>query len=133
MNAGLTIRVRRQPGYAIAIVAGEIDIATAARLRDRLNVLAGSGRPVIVDLDQVSFMDASGLGALIGASRRAAAHSTTLHVVCGQSQIRRLFHLTGLDHHLPLMRTLAEALQAIEGARHPPGRRRPDRPDGAGR
>jgi anti-sigma B factor antagonist len=129
MNAGLTIRVRRQSGYAIAIVAGEIDVATVARLRDRLNALAGSGRPVIVDLDQVSFMDASGLGVLVGASRRAAAHSTTLHVVCNQSQTRRLFRLTGLDQHLPLTRTLAEAFQAIERARHPPRRPRPDQPD----
>jgi anti-sigma B factor antagonist len=116
MKAGLTIQVRRQPECVIVIVAGEIDVATATRLRDRLNALAGSGRPVIADLDQVSFMDASGLGALVGASRRAAAHGVTLHVVCGQSQIRRLFRLTGLDQHIPLNRTLAEALRAIEGS-----------------
>src|SRR4249920_3495094 len=55
MNAGLTIRVRREPGCAIVTVAGEIDIATVARLRQRLNALADSGRPVIADLDQVGF------------------------------------------------------------------------------
>jgi anti-anti-sigma factor len=68
---------------------------------------------VIADLDQVSFIDASGLGALVGAARRAAAHGTSLHVVCARAQTRQLFHLTGLDRQLHLARTLTEALQAL--------------------
>lgn len=123
MNAGLTIRVRREPGYAVATVAGEIDIASVARLRDRLTALADSGRPVIADLDQVSFIDASGLGALVGASRHAAAHGARLHVVCGRGPARQLFRLTGLDRHIPLTHTLAEAIQALEGTRHAPAGR----------
>lgn len=86
MNAGLTIRVRREPGCAIVTVAGEIDIATVARLRQRLNTLADSGRHVIADLDQVGFMDASGLGAIVGASRRATAHGSSFQVVCDRRQ-----------------------------------------------
>lgn len=93
MNAGLTIRVRREPGCAIVIVAGEIDIATVARLRQRLNTLADSGRHVIADLDQVGFMDASGLGAIVGASRRATAHGSSFQVVCDRRQTRQLFRL----------------------------------------
>jgi len=68
---------------------------------------------VIADLDQVSFIDASGLGALVGAARRADAHGTSLHVVCARAQTRQLFHLTGLDRQLHLARTLTEALQAL--------------------
>ena len=68
---------------------------------------------MIADLDQVSFIDASGLGALVGAARRAAAHGTSLHVVCARAQTRQLFHLTGLDRQLHLARTLTEALQAL--------------------
>jgi anti-sigma B factor antagonist len=100
------------------MVAGEIDIATTARLRRRLASLADSGRPVIVDLDQVSFMDASGLGALIGASRRAAMNGTGLYVVCGRREIRQLFRLTSMDRQISLARTLAEALQALEDTQH---------------
>lgn len=77
MNAGLTIRVRREPGCAIVTAAGEIDIATVAWLRQRLNTLAYSGRHVIADLEQVGFMDASGLGAIAGAPPRHFAKSLT--------------------------------------------------------
>src|SRR5271166_1072884 len=82
----LTIRVRHQPQYVLVVLAGEIDIATVSRLRERLWALAASGRPLVADLDQVSFIDASGLGALAGAARLAAEHGASLHVVCARPQ-----------------------------------------------
>jgi len=69
----LTIGVRPEPGYVLVTAAGEIDIFTVARLREALFTLAGEGRPLIADLDRVTFLGAAGLGALAGAARRAAA------------------------------------------------------------
>ena len=63
MDEALTIGVRRERDYAIVTAAGEIDIATGAGLRERLSELAASGRPLVVELDQVSFIDSAGLGA----------------------------------------------------------------------
>jgi anti-sigma B factor antagonist len=116
MDEALTIEVRRERGYAIATAAGEIDISTASVLRERLADLAASGRPLVVDLDQVSFIDSAGLSVLVGTAKRAAAHSGSLHVACGQPKIRKLFRLTGLDHRIPLARTLDDALEALPAA-----------------
>jgi anti-sigma B factor antagonist len=116
MEKALTIRVRHERGYAIVSVAGEIDIATVARLRECLFGLAASGCPLVVDLDQVSFTDAAGLGVLVGAARRAAASGTSLHVACARRQTRRLFGLTGLDRQIPLARTLAQAMESLAAA-----------------
>jgi anti-sigma B factor antagonist len=113
MHSGLTVRVRRENGCVIIAIAGEVDIATAAQLRKRLSGLAASGAPVIADLDQVSFIDAAGLGALVGAASQAAARGASLRVVCDQPQTRRLFRLTKLDRHLPPARTVAEALRDV--------------------
>ena len=110
-DQAMTIRVRREPGYMIVTVAGEVDFATVSRLQVRLFALAAAGRPLVVDLDLVRFIDATGLGALVSVARRAAVHGTSLHVVCARRQTRRLFDITGLD--LPLAGTLAEALQAL--------------------
>jgi anti-sigma B factor antagonist len=116
----LAMRVRREPGgTAIITVTGEVDIATVAGLRDRLFTLADTSRSVIVDLDQVSFIDASGLGALVGAARHADIHGASLQVVCGQPQTRELFRLAGLDRRLRLARTRAEALQALRTTADP--------------
>jgi anti-sigma B factor antagonist len=116
----LTIRVRHEPNYVLAAVSGEIDIATVARLRERLWALAASGRTLVADLEQVSFIDASGLGALAGAAGLAAEHGASLYVVCAREKIRRPFRLTGLNRTIPLACTLAEVLQIL--AASPQGR-----------
>ena len=109
----LTVRVRRKSKYVLVAVAGEIDIASVAPLRERLRPLAASGRPLIADLDQVSFIDAAGLGALAGVARLAAEQGASLQVVCARERIRNVFRLTGLDRSIPLARTLAEALEVL--------------------
>jgi anti-anti-sigma factor len=112
MGEALTIQVRREQGYAIVAVAGEVDIATVTRLRECLFELAASGRTLVVDLDQVSFIDSAGLAALVGAARRAAARGASLQVVCARPRTRQLFRLTGLDGPVPLARTLDGALKS---------------------
>jgi anti-sigma B factor antagonist len=113
MGEVLTIGVRRERGCAIVTAAGEIDIATASRLRERLAEVAATGRPLVADLDRVSFIDSAGIGALVGAAKRASAYGGRLHVVCTRPQIRQLFRLTGLDRQLPLARTVDEAVHAL--------------------
>jgi anti-sigma B factor antagonist len=126
MHDSLIIGVRAEPGYVIITAAGEIDIFTVARLREELFTLAGDGRPLIADLDRVTFLGAAGLGALAGAARRAAARGASLHVVCARPQTRQLLQLTGLDRTLRLARTRAEAIQALPAAPDPAAR--PPRP-----
>jgi anti-sigma B factor antagonist len=109
----LTIEVQHQPGYAVVMAAGEIDIATAAQLEEQLSALAVAGRRLVADLGRVSFIDASGLRVLDRVAGQAAEHGNSLYVVCGRPQIVRLFQLTGLDHRVRLARTLAEALQDL--------------------
>jgi anti-anti-sigma regulatory factor len=74
---------------------------------------------LVIDLNQVTFIDAAGLNALIAAANRAATHGTSLHVVCARPQILKLFRLTGLDRRLPPAPTLDEAL-AGPGPQPPP-------------
>jgi anti-anti-sigma factor len=120
MGDPLTLEVRHDQDYVIVTAAGEIDISTVARLRACLFELAASGRPLVADLDQVSFIDSAGLAALVGTARRAACCGGSLHAVCGRPKIRQLFRITGLDRRIPLASTLDEALQALTATRaHP--------------
>jgi anti-sigma B factor antagonist len=109
------IRVGYEPGYVLITLAGEVDAATVASLSEQLFGLAASGRPIVADLDRVSFIDAAGLGVLAGAARRAAAHGGSLHVACARRQTRRLFRMTNLDRAIPLAGTVAEAVQLAFG------------------
>ena len=116
----LTIDIRWEPAYVLVTVAGELDIATARGLYERLSAVTAAGVAVVADLDQVSFIDAAGLGALARVARYARTHGSSLHVVCARPRTRRLFRLTEVDHRLPLSGTRAEALQALMAGRDGP-------------
>ena len=73
---------------------GELDVAYAAPVRALLVGMAG--REVLVDLRHLSFIDASGLSALLGARRELAGQGRQLVIVGAQAQVRRVFALTGL-------------------------------------
>ena len=113
MRYQLTVNIRHEPGCAIVTPAGELDLATAPRLREFLLALLPAHPALVINLDQVSFCDATGLGVLAGAVNRAHASGASLHLVCSRTDIRRLFELTGLARRIPLARTLDEALAAL--------------------
>src|SRR5437763_7318834 len=117
MGDPLTIKVHHEQDYVIVTAAGEIDISTVTRMRECLFDLAASGRPLVADLDQVSFIDSTGLAALVGTAKRATCRGGGLYAVCGRPKIRQLFRLTGLDSRIPLFSTLAEALEALAAGR----------------
>jgi anti-sigma B factor antagonist len=121
MDAGLTIAVRRERGCSIVAVTGEIDISTVAGLRERLYELAESGQQLIVDLDQVTFIDSAGLGALVGTSRRTAENGGSLRAVCKNPQTLKLLWLTGVDRRIALEESLDGALASAAATPDAPG------------
>lgn len=121
MGHALDITIRRERGVVIAAVTGGVDIFTVALLRECLFELADSGRTLIVDLNRVTFIDSAGLGTLVSAARRAAAHGSSLHAVCARPQTRKLLWLTGVDRRIPLAATVDGALMLLAASRDAPG------------
>jgi anti-sigma B factor antagonist len=116
----LTVTVRDERGAAVVEVAGAVDLTTVAPLRERLFEVAEQGQPLIVDLNQVSFMDSAGLGVLIGATHRVDARGGSLHAVCSRPQTRKLLWLTGVDRRIPLSDTVDEALALLAASKEAP-------------
>jgi anti-sigma B factor antagonist len=121
MDGELSVSVRRERGAVIAEVAGEVDLSTVAGLREHLSGLAVNGQPLIIELNRVTFIDSTGLGVLVSVARQAAAHSSTLHVVCSQPNTCRLLELTGMDRRIPLSATVDGALILLTASGDAPG------------
>lgn len=69
---GLSLSARTECGYVIAVLSGELDIASAPALREQLlGLLTPAASRLIIDLSAVSYADASGLAVLVGTGRRA--------------------------------------------------------------
>ncbi len=82
-------------------VVGELDIATAPRLRRVVGALMGAGvREMRVDLTRTDFVDSSGLGALLWAEHRLRAVGGRLIVVNAHDEVLRALEVSGLDEVL---------------------------------
>jgi anti-sigma B factor antagonist len=96
--------------FVAVVVAGEIDVLTAPRLREQLVSLVDEGhRRIVVDLDGVEFIDSTGLGVLVGALKRAHTYNGELALVCNSARIRKGFEITGLTRVFPMYGSILEA------------------------
>jgi anti-sigma B factor antagonist len=109
----LSVTTTRQDDVSVVTVAGEVDVYTAAQLRAVLDEEIGAGHArLVVDLDQVSFLDSTGLGVLVGRLKLVRNHSGWLRIVCSNDRILRVFRITGLDKVFGIHDSLEEALAA---------------------
>jgi anti-anti-sigma factor len=75
---------------------GEVDLATMAAFEQTLERGIGTGRDLVVDLSELTFIDAAGLRALAQAADRV----NRLSLVCPNPHLSRLLRLVGLGEHI---------------------------------
>lgn len=114
--AGLDIAQFSGPGYRGCRLTGEVDFTSTGPVQSTLAamILPGGGT-VLVDLTAVTFIDSTGLGALVQANRIARERDTRLLLVTSPA-VRRLLAVTGLDQVLDSRGDLAEAEAAVAAA-----------------
>jgi len=94
-------------------VGGEVDVYTASQLRATLDEEIAAGHThLVVDLDNVGFLDSTGLGVLVGRLKAVRNSSGWLRIVCSSERILRVFRITGLDKVFGIHDTLEDALSA---------------------
>jgi anti-anti-sigma factor len=115
----ISISTETKPGAAVITMVGELDLAGVTPLRELSTALVAEGRArLVIDLTQVSFADSAGLGALIGAHRRAEAEGGGVSIVGATPQVRRVLKLTQLDRLFEVCDSLADVpadLPALAG------------------
>lgn len=109
----LNIEVRPEDdGTAVLFkLRGTLDIATSPTLRAAMSEAQETKKNVVVDLTQIEFLDSTGLGALIGAHRRAAEHGGSLRLIVNEGPIMRLLAITGLIRALPVYHNVGDAFR----------------------
>jgi anti-sigma B factor antagonist len=114
MDQSFRIAEEEHRGVPVVSASGEIDVATAPPLRDRLQALAASGKPtVVVDLLDVTFLDSTALGVLVGALKRCRESGGDLPLVITEPRILKVFEITGLTGVFPIHPTVEDAVGSV--------------------
>ena len=107
----LDVQPTQKQGATVLALRGEIDVYTAPRLRQAITDVIDSGAAnVILDMEQVDFLDSTGLGVLVGALKRAKSKDGVLSIVATQDKILKIFDITGLNKVFPMHGSVDEAI-----------------------
>ena len=99
-------------GHVVVAVRGDVDIATAAELRNRISDAVEVHRAIVVDLGEVGFMDSTGLGVLVALHSRAVALGGTFVIARPQKIVRNALRLVQVDTVIDVFDSLDAAVAA---------------------
>jgi anti-sigma B factor antagonist len=103
------------PTTTVVEVQGDVDVGTAPVFEDELGraVENGIAKALVVDLSGVTFIDSTGLNALVRAFERQRLAGSELALVSDDSRVAMILEVARLDRVLRRYPTRAEALAAV--------------------
>lgn len=102
MTNELGLHVSNEGDATCLRVRGELDILTGSQLCESAASAAEQTSRVLVDLADVTFIDSSGVAALLLADRRARSHGSRLEVTAASPAVTRVLSMSGVARHLGL-------------------------------
>jgi len=113
-NVRIETALREYRGTPLIEVTGEIDIYTSPEFKEAMASAIDLGKPdIIIDLAKVTYMDSSGFGTLLSATKRLRPLNGSLHLVACNEPISRMLQITRLNTIFAVHDTLDEAAAAI--------------------
>jgi anti-sigma B factor antagonist len=109
-------------GWVVLAVTGELDVATAPRLRqEAVRIVSGraadSSGPtkMVIDLSGVDFLDSTGLGVIIGVLKRVRSHGGELVLAGLTPQVEKVFEITRVSEIVRIVASVDEAVRPDDG------------------
>ncbi len=88
-------------GAVVVTLGGELDVQSAAGIADCLRELV-AGNDVVVDLTDLRFVDAAGVGALMKARNQARPEGRTMTLRRPRPNVLRTLEVAGVDNVFPI-------------------------------
>lgn len=110
----MNINIRSKNEVVILDIAGEIDLYNAPEIKDVINKLIEEKKyNVVINLEQVSYIDSSGIGALISSLSNLKKYQGGLKIIKVYASVRKVFELTKLTSFFEIYETEEEAVNAF--------------------
>lgn len=106
------LNVTRDSDTAVVALAGDIDVRQAEEVKaSLLDVCRSTPRRLVVNLAEVSYIDSSGIGALVEVFRAVLGYRGQMVLCCLNQQVYKVFEITRLTSIFKIYATQEEAIQ----------------------
>ena len=109
----MKIDLNTKDNVTVFIIRGRLDAVAATQVKARLEILSEPDRKMVIDMDQVEFIDSSGLGALIACLRRFRKINGDIKLACLNSNVRQVFELTRAFRLFDIFDSSTAAVESI--------------------
>lgn len=101
-------------GHQVLAPSGYIDLHTAHQFKEAVMcILDGDEQHLIIDMNDVSYVDSSGLGIFVSAMKRVIPIGGTVNLVGCNPRVSHQFYTTHLSSFIALHENMNDALEAI--------------------
>lgn len=109
------IKFDKQGNILITTLSGELDHNSAEEARVKIDdrIDRDNIEKVILDFSGVTFMDSSGIGAVLGRYKKLANKNGVLCIAGPSKNVNRIFELAGLYKVIKNYNTVDEAVRSI--------------------
>ncbi|NLI57732.1 MAG: anti-sigma F factor antagonist [Clostridium sp.] len=113
----MKVKISYRGTTLIVSLAGELDHHSAEYVRQKIDneLMKSSNRDVILDFSDVSFMDSSGIGVVIGRYKNIQKLNGKLIIINLNNQVRRIFEMSGLLKIIPVYDNVEDAIKNVKG------------------
>jgi anti-anti-sigma factor len=93
---------------------GRMDIAGAAAVDLKMNLIAGSAKKLLIDLEKLTFLGSIGLRSIVLPARAVLSKGGKVVIYAPTEMVESVLKASNIDSLLPIHHDLAEATAALQ-------------------
>jgi anti-anti-sigma factor len=101
-------------GITRVALDGRLDIAGAAAVDLKMNIVAGSAKKLLIDLQNVSFLGSMGLRSIVLPARAVHNRGGKVVLFAPGEMVESVLKTSGIDAMLPIFHDMESALAALQ-------------------
>lgn len=106
--------IKTEKNTLITEISGELDHHSAAKIRSEIDAaISEETKNIILDLTNLTFMDSSGIGMIMGRYKKIQHHSGKLIIVAPKPQVKRILEMSGLLNIITIEASIRQALKRM--------------------
>ena len=108
MSEPFSITIHAEPAALTLSLTGDLDISTVDVLESCLSQIDGGVRRVVLDLQDLEFLDSSGLNLFVHTYRRFGPELRELMIANPRPNARTVLEVSGVDQLIPVLEATLE-------------------------